>query len=275
MRLLCLLAGTQGIPVCGLSDIILLETALLLASPILEYGIPWWPQRLIVLHAVYGHNNAGEAGRDMDEEVDGLVGQRKGKEREEGDSFASLFPTHRAPMGIWFLQSLTFLESSIPSESQLLAASLKRAELTARAVGVGSTELAESDSEEELVLYPYSHFHCLVSLDGLLPPKAESLKGFTQDQLGYFELWTEINNLINISKTRNKISKANDILWSLWFKRSVGQDVGNPLSYPSLPRFPFHLPPFPSPLILSSCTCPQSLTQLCLSLPLICLLPFN
>lgn len=53
-----------------------------------------------MLHAVYGHNNAGEARRDMDEEVDGMVGQSKGKESEEGDSFASLFPIHRAPMGI-------------------------------------------------------------------------------------------------------------------------------------------------------------------------------
>lgn len=53
--------------------------------------------------------------------------------------------------------------------------------------------LAESDLQEELVLHPYSHFHCPVSLDGLLPPKAESLKGFTQDQPGYF---VKINALL-------------------------------------------------------------------------------
>lgn len=39
MRLLHLLARTQGIPVCSLNDITLPETTLLLANPILEYGV--------------------------------------------------------------------------------------------------------------------------------------------------------------------------------------------------------------------------------------------
>ena len=53
-----------------------------------------------MLHAVYGQNNAGEAGRSMHEEVDGMVGRSKEKESEGGDSLASLFPTHRAPVHI-------------------------------------------------------------------------------------------------------------------------------------------------------------------------------
>lgn len=61
MRLLRLLAGTQGIPVCSLSDITLTETTLVFANPILEYGIPQCPQRPIVLHAIYVQKNLGEA----------------------------------------------------------------------------------------------------------------------------------------------------------------------------------------------------------------------
>ena len=45
-----------------------------------------------MLHAAYRENNSGEARRGLSEEVDSMVGGSKEKS-EEGDSFASLFPT--------------------------------------------------------------------------------------------------------------------------------------------------------------------------------------
>ena len=38
-----------------------METTLLLANPVFEYGIPQCPQRPIVLHAIYVQKNLGEA----------------------------------------------------------------------------------------------------------------------------------------------------------------------------------------------------------------------
>lgn len=159
MRLLHLLAGTQGIPVCSLSDVTLLETTLFLASPILEYGIPWWPQRLIVLHAVYGQNNSGEARRGVGEVVDGMVGGSKEKS-EEGDSFASLFLIHRAPIGIWFLQSLTIfpVRHTKCKVSYLLLIWKEHSsqqEPWRGEHGGGRIQFAGRAQ------HPYSHFHCL------------------------------------------------------------------------------------------------------------------
>lgn len=50
-----------------------------------------------MLHAVYGQNNAGEARRDMGEEVDGAVGGSKEKKSEEGTPLLPCFP-HTEPL---------------------------------------------------------------------------------------------------------------------------------------------------------------------------------
>lgn len=92
LGLLCLLARTQGIPVCRLSDITLPETALLPANPTLKHG-----DSVLITKTFYAHCNLWENGlREPEGEwvktVSAVGGRREDRSGGREDSFASLLP---------------------------------------------------------------------------------------------------------------------------------------------------------------------------------------
>lgn len=151
------------------------------SSPIFEYGIPQCPQRPIVLHAIYGQKNLGEA-RGAWVRRYSMVG---GSEEASG---ASLLPAYGAHVGIWFLQSLTFLESGTPS-AKSLTANLRRAQPTARRTVVwgawgGRIWLVGRAFPPP----PNSGLHCLCVTTWALPNHSWTSEASTQDQTGLFKI---------------------------------------------------------------------------------------
>lgn len=106
LRLLCILAWTQGIPVCRLSDITLPETALLPANPSPKHGgFRANHKDLLCSVQSVGKWIQGKPEREW------VVWWEEVREAGVGrNSFAFLLPPENS-VGNWVLQPLAFLES--------------------------------------------------------------------------------------------------------------------------------------------------------------------
>jgi len=171
MRLLSLLAGSQGIPVCDLNDITQPETTLYLNMEIHDVH----KDLLFSMQSM---------GKRIQERPEGggwggsWYGGRKWEGEREGDSFASLFPIRRSSAILWFLQLLTCLESGTPVQSQSVSCWYQSEKSTAHSKNGwwwawGWQSLT---SRKSLFCSP-PRFHCPRSLNGLFSSKTEPLQG--------------------------------------------------------------------------------------------------